>query len=113
MRGREWRRDEIRVLHEHPEMTAAELAGLLPGRSANSVRLARQRYGRWRGAQMLCVACDSRPVWAESPHASRMGLCHGCYVREMRLRQREEREANAVRQARYKQRLERRKRKGR
>lgn len=82
----------------HPEMTAAELASILPWRTAKAVRRIRERHGRRRaGTAPPCRACDSRPVWEESPRARRMGLCKGCYLDEMERRAAEDARANALR----------------
>lgn len=82
----------------HPEMTAAELSAMLPGRTAKAVRRIRERHGRRRaGTAPPCQACDSRPVWEESPRARRMGLCKGCYLDEMERRSAEDARAGALR----------------
>lgn len=82
----------------HPEMTAAELSAMLPGRTAKAVRRIRERHGRRvAGATPTCRACDARPVWEESPRARRMGLCKGCYLDEMERRSAEDARANALR----------------
>lgn len=104
--GRTWSPRERRVLWEHPDMTAVELSALLPGRSPQSVRHARMRFGRYNrslvGMEGVCVRCDDRPVWAESRHARRMHLCKDCYLSEMEERDREEARANAARQRKFK-----------
>lgn len=96
-----WTPSEIGYLHLHPDMTALEIGRKL-GRSEASVEHARQRYGRWdSSAQKVCACCSERVVWEESEHARRLRLCKGCYLREMRVRQSEDAEANRVRQARF------------
>lgn len=86
-------------MQAHPDMTAAEIARLL-GVSVSAARHARSRYGRYRaGSAGLCVVCDSRPVFVESPQARRWRLCKGCYLKERDRREREERDSARVRQA--------------
>lgn len=82
----------------HPDMTAEELAGEL-GTTTRSVEYARRKYGRfYTGSEKLCVACDERPVYIESPQARRLGLCKGCWQEELRRRLDEEPEAVRLRQ---------------
>ena len=82
----------------HPEMTAAELAAMLPGRTAKAVRRIRERHGRRAaGSTPAGRCCDARPVWEESPRARRMGLCKGCYLDEMERRSAEDARAGALR----------------
>lgn len=96
-----WQPYMVDVLHRHPDMEAAELAELM-GLTVESVRSARKRFGRFgKGTRGLCIVCDSRPVWAESAKAKRMGLCKGCYLTEMRKRDEERREHAAQRQYRH------------
>lgn len=90
-----WEPGELDEVLAHPEMTAAELASRLPGRTAKAVRRIRERHGRGSGPA-VCRLCD-RPVWAESARARRMGLCKGCYLDEMERREAEERRAGALR----------------
>ena len=87
-------------MQAHPAETAREVSEMT-GIPPNRVAYVRKRFGRgWDRVASVCVACDSRPVWGESPQASRMHLCKGCYLAEMRRRDEEERESAAVRQAR-------------
>ena len=96
---------EIEYVQSHPEMTAREVSQGLPGRTPHAVEQIRSRYGRWPGsARSLCVECDERVVWAESPRARKMRLCKGCYLREMEMRESERLRANALRQRIYKSR---------
>lgn len=100
-----WTEREDRVLLGHPEMTAEELARLLPRRSPKAIRNRRSRKGRWSKSRVpLCSRCDERPVWQESPRARSMGLCKGCYLHEMEHRSREDARANALRQSLFKER---------
>lgn len=69
------------------------------GIDARRVRYIRWKYGRgWDQSRGLCVCCDERPVWRESARARAMGLCKGCYLREMLRRDDEARMAAKVRQ---------------
>ena len=94
------------MLWEHPEANAVELARMLPGRSAEAVRCARKRFGRYNRAMAdlsgVCVCCDARPVWEGSPRARAMRLCKGCFLEEMERREGERTRANAERQRRFK-----------
>lgn len=106
-----WSPGDLATLWAHPDMGSAELAALM-GRTAESVRCARKRHGRFShsgaGADAaLCVVCDERVVWEESDQAAAMRLCKGCYLREMRQRKAEDRMSGALRQARYKYRQKR------
>lgn len=93
------------MLLGHPDMTAEELARLLPRHSPKAIRNRRSRLGRWsRVRAPLCSRCDERPVWTESPRARKMGLCKGCYLHEMEHRSREDARANALRQSLLKER---------
>lgn len=72
-----WTPDMVRAMQAHPERSAAEIAALL-GVTPSSVRHARQRYGRFGGGTgMLCIACDSRPVFDTSAQAKKWRLCKG------------------------------------
>ena len=97
-RGVPWSDDEVEAIVMNPGMTAAELSGLLPGRSVRAIREKRKRVGRWRMAGRICVACDSRPVYAESAQALAWGLCKECYLDERERRLDEERRSAALRQ---------------
>lgn len=100
-----WSAEEDAVLLGHPDMTAEELARLLPRRTPDAIRKRRSRKGRWSKVRTpLCSRCDERPVWTESPRARRMGLCKGCYLHEMEHRRREEKRSNALRQSLLKER---------
>lgn len=102
-----WTPADVSFLRQHPDMTAAEIGEAL-GRSASSVECARHRFGRYPAkGDTLCVVCEERVVYAESPTARRWGLCKGCYLRELRARESEDAEANAVRQAKHKRRARR------
>ena len=101
-----WTPDMVRAMQAHPERSAAEIAALL-GVTPSSVRHARQRYGRFgSGTGMLCIACDSRPVFDTSAQAKRWGLCKGCYLAERKRRLEEEAESNRIRQAAHRKRAE-------
>lgn len=70
------------------------------GTTARSVEYARRTYGRFsKSTERLCVVCDERPVFIESPKARRLGLCKGCYLDELARRASEERESARLRQA--------------
>lgn len=97
-RGVPWSDDEVAVITMNPGMTSVELSELLPGRSVRAIREKRKRVGRWRMAGRVCVACDSRPVYAESAQAREWGLCKRCYLDERELRLAEERRNAAIRQ---------------
>ncbi len=85
-------------MQAHPAETAREVSEMT-GIPPNRVAYVRKRFGRgWDRAASVCVACDSRPVWQESPPARRMHLCKGCYLEEMRRRHAEDRDGAAVRQ---------------
>lgn len=93
-----WTPDMVRAMQAHPERSAAEIAALL-GVTPSSVRHARQRYGRFGGGTgMLCIACDSRPVFDTSAQAKKWRLCKGCYLAERKRRLEEEAESNRIRQ---------------
>ena len=102
----QWKPDEIGFMRGHPEMTTAALADAL-GRSESSVKSARHRFGRFdTGADRLCCCCGERVVYEESPQARRWRLCKGCYLREERMRQEEDKEANRLRQRKFRNRRE-------
>ena len=94
---------EVAYVQAHPLDTAESLGAWL-GRSASSVAHIRERYGRAAERRGVCWCCDARPVWEESRDAARMGLCKGCYLDEMARREDEERESNALRQKRFRNR---------
>ena len=95
---RPWTPEMVRTMQAHPDMTAAELAGLL-GATPSAVRHARQRYGRFStGADLMCASCGERPVWDGSRSAKRMRLCKGCYLDEMERRAAEARAYATARQ---------------
>lgn len=90
--------EEVADVQSLPYATAPEISDAT-GIPVDRVRYIRKRFGRaWDGARLICCACDTRPVWEESPGARRMHLCKGCYLKEMRRRDEEERESAAVRQ---------------
>ena len=94
-----WSAEEEAILVANPGMTARELAALLPGRSVQAVKRHRSRTGPFpRKSARLCVRCDGRPVYAESPKAARWGLCKGCYLDERERRLAEARRDAAIRQ---------------
>lgn len=101
-RGSSWTEREIATIKRHPEMTARELASLLPGRSVQAVKRKRTRLGRFpkREDAGLCVACDERPIWAESAHGRAWRMCKGCTLSEEQRRLDEESSAALVRQHR-------------
>lgn len=79
-------------------MTAAELAAHM-GATPAAIRCARSRYGRYsKGTERLCIACDARPVFVESPQANRWHLCKSCYLDELSRRAAECQESDRVRQ---------------
>lgn len=95
-----WKPYMVRTMQRHPDMTAAEL-GELMGLTAESIRQARKRFGRWsKGTDALCVMCDERPVWGTSKAARQLRLCKHCFTVEERRRQEEERERAALRKFR-------------
>lgn len=100
-----WTPDEIESIKACPRSTAKSLAADF-GVSQASIEHVRQRHGRYRDpaepADMICVACDKRVVWAESPGARRLHLCKRCYNVERGMRIAEEKESNALRQAEHK-----------
>jgi len=85
-------------------MSAREMGAALD-RSPSSIEGARHRFGRYPAkGENLCLVCEERVVYAESPTARRWKLCKGCYLREMRMRQSEDAEANRVRQMKFRNR---------
>lgn len=57
-----WTPGELERVLAHPEMTAAELAATLPGRTAKAVRRIRERHGR-RAAAYLGVGRSTVDRW--------------------------------------------------
>lgn len=103
--GRPWTWRELCVVWDHPDWTAADVAGLLDDRSAKAVRRVRERYGRYRtGRVPVCSKCGERPVWEESAHARRLGLCKGCYLDEEEMRLKDRKRNDALRQRRMRDR---------
>ena len=95
-----WTWDEICRVWDHPDWTAKEIAEEL-GRTPDAVRRIRERYGRYsRTRTPICSKCGERPVWVESVHARRLGLCKGCYLDEEELRLRDAKRNGALRQLR-------------
>lgn len=98
--GRFWGWSEICTMWDHPDWTARELADEL-GRTEQSVRHMRMRYGRYNSSRTpICSKCGERPVWVESVHARRLGLCKGCYLDEEEMRIRDAKRNDALRQMR-------------
>lgn len=95
-----WTEEEVQILQGHPDWTAEQVARSM-GVTVGSVEYARKRYGRYapKDAAGLCVVCDARPVYVESPEARRLKLCKGCWQAEQRRRLEEEPEAVRLRQA--------------
>lgn len=87
---------------DHADWTAREISQeLLQGRSPDSIRRIRERYGRFRvGRIPTCAKCGVRPVWVESAHARRLGLCESCYLEEEELRLRDTKRNATLRQQR-------------
>ena len=102
---------DVLYVQSHPEMTAEEIGAWL-GRTARSVEHIRSRFGRHTPRRGICWACDSRPVWEDSPDALKMGLCKGCYLDEMERREAEEPRDNAFRQRKFKRNRRERARRG-
>lgn len=99
-----WTESEVARMQRHPDMCAAELAAVM-GRTPQSVRKARSRYGRWStGTDGLCVKCDAEPVFATSATARRLHLCEACYQAWQREHENMSSEAAAIRQARKRRR---------
>ena len=109
-----WTPQELSILWSNYDLPAEELAQSLPGRTAAAIRVARHRYGRYRKSLSdlsgLCIVCDERPIWDDSQSAKHMKLCKGCYLRELRERELDEKAANARRQREYKKAKKRRRR---
>lgn len=97
-----WSWKELCTVWDHPDWTAKEIAtDLLPHRSPDAVRRIRERYGRYRvGRVPICAKCGQRPVWVESVHARRLGLCESCYLEEEELRLKSSKRNVALRQRR-------------
>lgn len=104
--GKAWTWRELEFLRDHPDWTSPELAEELeamgfPRRTASAVMHARQRYGRYcRDRSPMCARCMQRRVLADDPKARRMGLCAECYADELRLRERDKKRNDALRQMR-------------
>lgn len=105
-----WTWRELETVWRHPDMTADELAEMLPGRTPKAVSRIRDRYGRWRteGVVPLCQRCGEHPVFVEDPEARRWGLCRECAQAEKDWRDRNvdrlARENAARRQRKHKRR---------
>lgn len=97
-----WSWGELCVVWDHADWTAREISQeLLKGRSPDSIRRIRERYGRFRvGRIPTCAKCGVRPVWVESAHARRLGLCESCYLEEEELRLRDTKRNATLRQRR-------------
>lgn len=102
-----WSDAELALVRQHPELTSKELSEFLPQRTAKAIRHIRERLGRYAEHTPLCQVCGTRVVWTDSAKARRMGLCKGCFLDEMELREREAARANALRQQRLKNRRRR------
>lgn len=105
-----WSWRELETVWRHPDMTADEVAEMLPGRTPKAVSRIRDRYGRWRteGVVPLCQRCGEHPVFVEDPEARRWGLCRECAQAEKDWRDRNgdrlARENAARRQRKHKRR---------
>lgn len=105
-----WAWRELETVWRHPDMTAEELAEMLPDRTPKAVSRIRDRYGRWRteGVVPLCQRCGEHPVFVEDPEARRWGLCRECAQAEKDWRDRNggrlARENAARRQRKHKRR---------
>lgn len=105
-----WTWRELETVWRHPDMTAEEVAEMLPGRTPKAVSRIRDRYGRWRteGVVPLCQRCGEHPVFVEDPEARRWGLCRECAQAEKDWRDRNgdrlARENAARRQRKHKRR---------
>lgn len=105
-----WTWRELETVWRHPDMTADEVAEMLPGRTPKAVSRIRDRYGRWRteGVVPLCQRCGEHPVFVEDPEARRWGLCRECAQAEKDWRDRNgarlSRENAARRQRKHKRR---------
>jgi hypothetical protein len=103
-----WTYAELAEVWRHPDMTAAELAELLPGRTAKAVVRIRARYGRYRdsGVKPICQKCGLHPVWVAAADGKRWGLCRECTLGERAYLARNGKRLadidNAQRQARFK-----------
>lgn len=101
----QWTSSELEEMWRHPDWTADELSELIPRHSPAAIQKCRERQGRWHDdVAPLCRACGERPVWEESPHARRLGLCKGCYVEEETLRLKDEAANVALRKRRERER---------
>ena len=100
---RPWSEAELAWLHAHPDLTSAQAAVHLPGRTAQAVRHARMRFGRFQhdGRREVCFMCRDRPVWADSREAVARGLCKACFLRAREQEAREEALHNRVRQVEF------------
>lgn len=94
-----WTAEELSQVASHPEMTSAELAAMIPGRTAKAIARIRERFGRGdrHSSPGCCVVCGIRPVFVESAQAARWGLCAGCYADELARRADERKKLNAAR----------------
>lgn len=105
-----WTWRELETVWRHPDMTADEVAEMLPGRTPKAVSRIQDRYGRWRteGVVPLCQRCGEHPVFVEDPEARRWGLCRECAQAEKDWRDRNgdrlARENAARRQRKHKRR---------
>lgn len=83
-----WTWEELETLWRHPDMTARELAALLPRHTERAVKNKRQEAGRWRSAGVtpICQRCGQHPVWREAGDGRRWGLCKECTIAERRYR---------------------------
>lgn len=106
---RPWSEAELAWLHAHPELTSGQAAAHLPGRTAQAVRHARMRFGRFGhdGRREVCFMCRDRPVWADSREAVSRGLCKACFLRAREQEAREEALHNRVRQVEFRARRRR------
>ena len=106
---RPWSDAELAWLHAHPELTSGQAAAHLPGRTAQAVRHARMRFGRFGhdGRREVCFMCRDRPVWADSREAVSRGLCKACFLRAREQEAREEALHNRVRQVEFRARRRR------
>lgn len=110
-----WTHQELSILWSNYDLEAEDIARLLPDRTVSAIRHVRHRYGRYRKSlndlSGLCIRCDDRPIWDDCAAAKHMKLCKGCYLREMRERELDEKAANARRQREHKKNSKKRRRK--